>query len=465
MGVSLKNSGSQAADSVNGSVSTSDPFVSLEETLAAFGNVFPGDTASGSPDFEFTISNACTNGHVAYLSLKTTDNLGHSWSDLVGIRVATPALSCFGYSIRDTIGNNNGIPEPGETIDILAYLRNAGYGKARGVTARLSCDDPNISVPGSLASVGDIAAGSDGWARFVVDIDGACPTPCFPWMKIDMSTSESQSYSDSMVFVVGSLGFTDDVESGVGNWTYEDIWHITEHRSHSSTHSWYCGHEDLWYYDNQMIASLISPWFVIGPKAYLSFWHWYEMPIYGSDGLYVEIDAGSGWELVDFKGCGGALDSLLPGRMWFGEWYDLSSYQVGDSARIRFRFFSDWSDVAEGWYIDDIDIGAEYIGISEKYRRRPLAGAPRLYQNVPNPFASTTTIYASSPWEAVLELEVYDVTGRLISALPVITGGVGMYAATWDGRDSDGKLAPSGTYFYRLNLSSETLTGKMILIR
>ncbi len=465
LGVSVKNSGNQAANSVDGVLSSSDPFVSLEETLATFGDLGAGDTALGIPQFEFSIAHACTNGHVAYLTLETTDNSGHNWSDVIGVTVATPILSCFGYNVQDSIGNGNDIPEPGETVKVLAYVRNSGHGKAIGVTALLSCDDPFISVPGSLADVGDIEPGADGWARFLVSIDAGCPEPHFPWVKIDMSSSDWESTSDSLLFVVGSLGLTDDVESGEGDWTYEGLWHITEHRSNSATHSWYCGHEDLWYYDNQMIASLTSPPFVIGPNPYLSFWHWYDMPIYGSDGLYIEIDAGSGWELIHFKGCGGALDSLLPGNTWFNEWYDLSSYGVGDSARIRFRFFSDWDDVGEGWYLDDINIGAECTGIAEVIRRRALAGPPKLYQNAPNPFTRTTTIYANNPGAGKPAVKVYDITGRLVNSLSMITDGTGKFAATWDGRTADGTLAPSGTYFYRLDLPTGPTTRKMILIR
>ena len=468
LGVTVRNSGNQAANSVDGILSSSDPFISLEETLAAFGDVGAGDTAQAVPQFEFSIAHACTNGHVAYLTLQTSDNSGHSWSDVIGVTVATPVLSCFGYNVQDTTtGNGNGIPEPGETVDMLVYVRNSGLGKAKGVTAVLSCDDLFVSVPGSLASVGDIEPGENGWARFVVSVDAGCPEPYFPWLGISMTPSDWETNSDSLLFVVGSLGLTDDVESGEGDWTSEGLWHITEHRSSSPTHSWYCGHEDLWYYDDQMDASLTSPWFVIGPNAYLSFWQWYDMPVYNNtDGLYIEIDGGSGWELIFFKGCGGALDSLLPGGMWFGDWYDLSSYgAVGDSARIRFRFFSDLTDVGEGWYIDDINIGAECTGISEVVRRRALGGPPKLYQNVPNPFTRTTMIYANNPAAGKPTVKVYDIAGRLINSLPMVTDGTGRFAATWDGQTSDGTLAPSGTYFYRLDLATGPETKKMILLR
>ncbi|RLF39469.1 MAG: hypothetical protein DRN12_06955 [Thermoplasmata archaeon] len=41
----------------------------------------------------------------------------------------------------------------------------------------------------------------------------------------------------------GNISLNDDVENGVQNWTYTGYWHISEHRSHSSSHSWYYGIE------------------------------------------------------------------------------------------------------------------------------------------------------------------------------------------------------------------------------
>ncbi|MBC7129377.1 MAG: choice-of-anchor J domain-containing protein, partial [Thermoplasmatales archaeon] len=41
----------------------------------------------------------------------------------------------------------------------------------------------------------------------------------------------------------GNVPFSDDVENGVQNWTYNGYWHISEHRSRSSSHAWYYGIE------------------------------------------------------------------------------------------------------------------------------------------------------------------------------------------------------------------------------
>ncbi len=43
---------------------------------------------------------------------------------------------------------------------------------------------------------------------------------------------------------IGSYGtFFDDVENGVGNWSYNGLWHIDDRRSYSASHAWYYGME------------------------------------------------------------------------------------------------------------------------------------------------------------------------------------------------------------------------------
>jgi hypothetical protein len=89
-----------------------------------------------------------------------------------------------------------------------------------------------------------------------------------------------------------------------------------------------------------------------------------------------------------------------------------------------------------------------------------------LYQNKPNPFNPSTTISFYLPQESVVGLEVYDISGRLVSRL--IAGerrGAGTHNVEWTGRDSRGAVVSSGVYFYRLSAGKENISRKMVLLR
>lgn len=97
------------------------------------------------------------------------------------------------------------------------------------------------------------------------------------------------------------------------------------------------------------------------------------------------------------------------------------------------------------------------------------AAAPADYaleQNYPNPFNPQTSIAFHLPEAAEVSLVVYDVLGREVASL--ISGremAAGTHAATWNGKNSFGTMAPSGIYFYRLKAGSFEQTRKMTLLK
>ena len=69
---------------------------------------------------------------------------------LVGVSPDPGPLTFDGYvvdddGLGDSVGNGDGIPNPGETIELYVTLRNEGLGTATGVTATLSTSDSYIA--------------------------------------------------------------------------------------------------------------------------------------------------------------------------------------------------------------------------------------------------------------------------------------------------------------------------------
>jgi hypothetical protein len=94
---------------------------------------------------------------------------------------------------------------------------------------------------------------------------------------------------------------------------------------------------------------------------------------------------------------------------------------------------------------------------------RPVRFA--LEQNVPNPFNPTTTIRFGLPTEGVVNLVVYDITGRVVRTLVNGRMDVGVHAVTWDGRDAVGRNVASGTYVYRLVAPDGVLVKRMVMVK
>jgi hypothetical protein len=89
----------------------------------------------------------------------------------------------------------------------------------------------------------------------------------------------------------------------------------------------------------------------------------------------------------------------------------------------------------------------------------------QLSQNVPNPFASGTSIRFVSPYAQQMTLRVFDITGRLVRTLVDGEVSAGPNEIRWDGRDARGQAAASGIYFYQLDGGERSLTRKGVLLR
>lgn len=96
-----------------------------------------------------------------------------------------------------------------------------------------------------------------------------------------------------------------------------------------------------------------------------------------------------------------------------------------------------------------------------------------LNQNYPNPFgpgvdkaaSATTQIPFSLRQAGRVQLAVFDLTGRRIKVLLSGQQSAGRQTRNWDGRTADGRLLPSGVYYYRLLFGNEVQSRKLLLIR
>ncbi|UCF04556.1 MAG: Ig-like domain-containing protein [bacterium] len=116
-------------------------------------------------------------------------------------------------------------------------------------------------------------------------------------------------------------------------------------------------------------------------------------------------------------------------------------------------------------YRIDFTIGTERYTLFETGPVATPAIPLTLYQNWPNPFNPVTIISFYLPEAAHVVLEVYDVTGRLVTTLLDGFRERGRYEIDWDGTDLYGEPVTSGVYFYRIEACKTVRSRKMVLIR
>jgi hypothetical protein len=392
LSITLKNCGSETAYGVSAVLQTSQTLVTIVDSVGTYGDLSPGDTASS--DYQVNFSPDCVDGQVFYLDLDIEDQVAGSWGSKLGLVSVEPIVVYAGCGLDDA---GDGIPQPGEEVDLNLVLENTGLGRAPDVIARLSALDEYATVLQDSAGFGTIEPESSVVCQssYRLAIADSCPGHHFLPLRLDVIVGEEYAFVDDLKLAIGARGFSDDMESGQGSWSHggdNDHWHMTGYRSHSDSTSWYCGQDSTRQYLKNTDAHLVSPEIILGPDSRLTFWTWYDVPIYGSDGLYVVVGRGAQWDTLDYFGSGGALDSLLMGNDWLPDDYDLSIY---DTVQVKFIFHSDGdNDIAEGVYIDDVTISGAWMVPSEGVPPDPVANLTLLL------VADTALVLSWSPSES-----------------------------------------------------------------
>jgi len=91
-----------------------------------------------------------------------------------------------------------------------------------------------------------------------------------------------------------------------------------------------------------------------------------------------------------------------------------------------------------------------------------------LYPAYPNPFNPQCNITFDIPgsFEGLVTLKIYNINGRTITTLINKTLDAGHYSVVWNGKDNNGKMCPTGIYFYQINAKGQfNKSNKMILLK
>ncbi|MBE0551193.1 MAG: VWA domain-containing protein [Ignavibacterium sp.] len=91
----------------------------------------------------------------------------------------------------------------------------------------------------------------------------------------------------------------------------------------------------------------------------------------------------------------------------------------------------------------------------------------RILGNYPNPFNPSTTIRFTIGMDIQSDVivKIYNSLGELVRTIKYYVSEAGTYEVFWDGKFSDGKVAPSDVYIYTIDFGMGVLANKMILIK
>jgi len=214
MTVTLRNIGDRDAHAVSAVLSTSDPYISINEDNVSFEDIAVANSVQSTENFGFGISNDCPERDVTFTLEITSDE--DSWSEQFTVHVyidlpAAPLIEYFSHLIDDNnsgYGDGDGIAESGESIKMPVTLRNIGDADAHNVSAVLSTSDSSVSVGVSSNNFYNIPEGlsAQSAGNYVFDIAEDCPEKDVVFNLA--ITSDEESWSDQFTVHVFYKDYT-----------------------------------------------------------------------------------------------------------------------------------------------------------------------------------------------------------------------------------------------------------------
>ena len=135
--------------------------------------------------------------------------------------------------------------------------------------------------------------------------------------------------------------------------------------------------------------------------------------------------------------------------------------------------FEKLDHVRVAFYLNDKLIGNEYTDELGQFQLHQATGVSeensavkkfKLFQNYPNPFNTNTTIYYSLNYGGYVRLDIFNILGQKIRTLLDNSQQPGAHSILWDGKNKNGNICQSGTYFYRIQFGDYYEIKKMSLL-
>lgn len=493
----VKNWGNVSATDIIGKLRLFGLGATINDSVKSFGNILSNDSAfTGINGFEFTIAPYCTNKQRIDFQLYCKDILDSSWVSTIPISVAQCVLTHISTSFNDSLpgGNNNGIINRGETVNIIATIKNTGDAAANDVTTVLSTTTPGVTVidaGGSFGSIAPTNTNNNSADPYTISVSNSITPGTIAQFQI---VATSGYYTNTFYFTLPIEIYLLNLENNNGAYVADPSsggweWGIPTsgpNNAHSGQKCWatvLAGN-----YANSANWKLTSELlYATTDNPQLKFWHWYDMEASGSfpgrayDGGNVKISTnnGSTWSLIrpisGYNGIGYtstagiANESCYTGTQntWSEVTFNLP-VMTGQQFLLRWHFGSDAAVQRAGWYIDDIS-GYGFMNL-----------ASSISDNFESTNSHTTTLFALKPNPVInglthisfnlakptkTTLKIYDALGRTRKTLVNSQLTSGTHNLTWDGRDKDGNKVAQGIYFCKLETDQRTQIRKITIIK
>ena len=173
--ITIGNVGLDMAEDLNATLSAADPYVTITDNSANFGNVASGQQATVEDAFTVEIHDNIPDQHMINFTLSCATSTD-AWESMFGITAQAPILEIGEVNIADvTGGNNSGSLDPGETDSLYIDASNFGHSDCWNTEMELNTTSPYVTINNDIPAINELLAGETKVVGFEVQIQPDAP--------------------------------------------------------------------------------------------------------------------------------------------------------------------------------------------------------------------------------------------------------------------------------------------------
>jgi hypothetical protein len=382
--LTLTNIGSQVVHNVNVTLTESDPYITLTDSIQSFGNINAGQAVTINNALAFAVSQNIPNNHLFPMVFHITST-EQNFTKEIDLTAFAPDIRIGTITIND---GDNGRLDPGETTDMVVSFENHGGAKINNLVVSLTSADTNVVINSGTGTISLLKPDSVQTVAFNITSDPEAPFQHLYRMNAALTATNGYASSDSIYLLSGDI--IEDFETGAlnkFNWQFEGnaAWYIDPGEHYEGS---YCSRSG-WITDNMESSMYLNINVIQAGK--IGFWKKVSCEHDGSGNL--------NYDWLAFY-----IDNTLMGKWdgtidWSKESYDIpTGYHT-----LKWKYHKDYS-VSTGSdcsWIDFITFPL-FEGALPQITATPLSFSKTLGQNE----TAKDTLYVSNTGGAILQYSV-----------------------------------------------------------
>ncbi|MCO5264472.1 MAG: T9SS type A sorting domain-containing protein [Lentimicrobium sp.] len=387
MNLSITNLNSFAIGNTTFTLATNNPEFLLNSAVQSISSLQPGETLNIENAFTFDVSNHVFNGQKAAFTLNATSDEGN-WAREFYLTAYKAVIEIASLRIID---GNNGILDPGETVELAIDLKNIGGAVLTSAQAIINSWDSFLTINNNTGSKDTLRQEEHWLLSFEISLSPDAPLYHLIELNLGITGNNQFDYLKTIPIFTGFL--VETFETGdFSAYEWENggtaPWYIDENSAYEGS---VCARSGL-IYDNET-SSLSLNWDVAIADT-LSFWF--------------KVSSEPGYDFLHFN-----INEDEMGR-WAGTWnWTQAKIPVNEGPQLfSWKYIKDYSvtngeDCAR---IDYIILPVYAVPTEAKNINQPISA----FQVYPNPTRNEFTISYTLSQPTQIRIFICDAFGRVI---------------------------------------------------